>query len=69
MKDLNEAIKLEPTFAVAYVNRATARAMLGQPEQAQRDINIAVGLGLDRGALEDLIREVRPLRRYRPSRE
>ena len=53
------------TFAVAYVNRATARAMMGQREQAQRDVNIAVGLGIDRRALEEMIAQVRPLRRRR----
>ena len=43
IRDLNEAVKLDPRFAVAFVNRATARAMMGQREQAQRDINVAVG--------------------------
>ena len=45
------------------MNRATARAMMGQREQAQRDVNIAVGLGIDRRALEEMIAQVRPLRR------
>ena len=65
IRDLNEAVKLDPRFAVAFVNRATARAMMGQREQAQRDINVAVGLGLDRRALEEMIGQVRPMRRRR----
>ena len=65
IKDLNEAIRLEPTFAVAYVNRATANAMLGNKDHVRRDVNVAVGLGVDRTALEDMIKEIRPQRRQR----
>ena len=63
IKDLDQAIKLEPTFAVAYVNRATAYAMLGNVERVRRDVNVAVGLGIDRRGLEDMIKEIRPVRR------
>jgi tetratricopeptide (TPR) repeat protein len=69
IKDLNEAIKLEPTFAVAYVNRATANAMLGNQDQVRRDVNVAVGLGIDRQALEDMIKEIRPQRQRRRGKE
>ena len=68
VRDLNEAVKLDPTFAVAYVNRATANAMLGNDEQVRRDVSVAVSLGVDRQALEDMIREIRPRRRRRNDR-
>ena len=42
--------------------------MMGLADQAQRDINVAVALGLDRAALEEMIKQVRPLRRHRGNR-
>ena len=50
-------------FAVAYVNRATAYAILGNDDRVRRDVNIAVGLGVDRRGLEEMLREIRPVRR------
>ena len=41
----------------------TANAMLGNEDRVRRDVNVAVGLGVDRGALEEMIKEIRPRRR------
>ena len=65
IRDLNQALKLDPGFAVAYVNRATANAMLGQHDRIQRDVDAAVSLGIDRQALEDMLKEIRPRRRQK----
>jgi hypothetical protein len=51
------------------VNRATANAMMGRDDQVKRDVNVAVALGVDRRALEEMLGEVRPQRRRRRKRD
>ena len=46
------AIKLDAEFTDAYVKRGIAHALLGDDENAQRDIDKAVALGADREAIQ-----------------
>ena len=48
MNDYGEAIRIEPKDAGAYMNRALAYTYLGKDQEAGRDIDKAVELGLDR---------------------
>jgi tetratricopeptide (TPR) repeat protein len=45
LKDYNEAIRLDPNFAVAYESRAIVYDWLGDSASAVRDAEIACGLG------------------------
>ena len=47
------AIKLDAEFTDAYVKRGIAHALLGDDEDAQRDIDKAVALGADREAIQN----------------
>ena len=46
------AIKLDAEFTDAYAKRGIARALLGEDEDAQEDIDKAVALGADREAIQ-----------------
>jgi len=58
MQDLDSAIVLDPLFAQAYVRRAVVHTLLSEDSDAQKDIDRAVELGIDRGPLESEIREM-----------
>lgn len=62
IQDFNQGIRLDPELAPPYANRALAYTVLGEDEEAQRDVDRAVGLGFDRGILEDLIEELKDQR-------
>ena len=51
----DEAIRLDPEDAAAYVSRARGNTLLGRDQQAQQDIIRAVDLGFDPVKLEDII--------------
>jgi len=55
--DLDEAIKLDPGFAVAFANRAFAHTLLKDESKAGQDLNTAVKMGVDRKLLEDKMAE------------
>ena len=57
--DLEQAIKLDSSLAVAYANRAFALTIQQKHQEAQRDIDIAVQLGVDRKLLEEKVRELK----------
>ena len=59
IRDYGEAIQIDPEYALAYTNRALAYTLAGQDEKAQQDVNRAVELGSDRGALDSAIEELR----------
>ena len=46
------AIDIAPYHPIAYANRAIANAIMGNNEEANRDIDQAAELGLDRSLLE-----------------
>ena len=45
LKDFSKAIDLEPTFALAYVNRARVLIRLGRFKEARKDAEKAEKLG------------------------
>ena len=55
IQDYDEAIRLDPQDALAYANRSVAKTILSLDIEAQRDVERAVALGVDRTFLEDLI--------------
>ena len=55
MQDFDEAIRLDPEDAAAYVSRARGNTLLGRDQEAQQDIIRAVDLGFDPVKLEDII--------------
>jgi Tfp pilus assembly protein PilF len=57
--DLDEAIKLDPGFAVAFANRAFAHTLLKDGSKAGQDLDAAVNMGVDRKLLEDKMAEYR----------
>jgi Tfp pilus assembly protein PilF len=57
--DLDEAIKLDPGFAVAFANRAFAHTLLKDDSKAGQDLDAAVNMGVDRKLLEDKMAEYR----------
>ena len=61
-KDWAEAIRLQPEFANPYASRALANTHLGNDTEAQRDVERAVGLGLDRGLLDSAIAGIKERR-------
>ena len=62
VEDLEEAIRLDPEYTKAYENRAMVYTLLGRDDEAREDVERAVELGGDRGALE---REMERLRQER----
>ena len=48
LAEYNEAIRLDPNFAVAYFNRGQTYFVLGQPQQAVQDYAEAIRLNPDR---------------------
>ncbi len=58
IQDYNEAIRLDPGFADAYKNRALAYTVLGNHVDAEKDVELALVLGLDPGELELAIEDV-----------
>ena len=62
IQDLDEAIRLDPQLAVAYTNRAEAYTLLGMDTDAQRDLDRAVELGVERVPLERKIEDLKKQR-------
>ncbi len=58
----DEAIRLAPSFAVAYVNRARAYTHLGKDKEAQEDVDRAVEPGFERSMLDGQIEELKKQR-------
>ena len=57
ISDLDMAIKLDPGLAAAFANRAFAWAMLKETNRANRDLESAVKLGMDRALLDEALSE------------
>ena len=57
ISDLDMAIKLDPGLAAAFANRAFAWAMLKETNRANRDLESAVRLGMDRALLDEALSE------------
>lgn len=55
----DEAIRLDPQDASAYMLRAVAYTRFGHDQEAQQYIDRAVELGFDRGGLESEIEELK----------
>ena len=49
--DLNTAINLDPEFGLAFSNRAVAHALIGNLDLLEKDLDMAVILGVDREQL------------------
>ena len=58
IQDYNEAIRLDPGFADAYKSRALAYTVLGNDVDAEKDVELALVLGMDPGELELAIEEL-----------
>ena len=50
---------LDRRFAIAYVNRSLAWTMLGNDDEARKDVEMAAALGLDRDAVMTKIEELK----------
>ena len=61
---MDEAIRLDPKGANSYAMRALTYTMLGKYIDAQRDVDRAVELGIDRGGLEATIGELKKIRPF-----
>ena len=59
LEDFNEAIRLDPLFPLARVNRALAYIDLSRDEEAMMDIDKAVELGLDRRLLDEMVEKAK----------
>ncbi len=57
--DYDEAIRLDPRYALAHANRAKNYTLLGMDPEAAQDVERAVELGRDRDALESAIEELK----------
>ena len=57
-----EALQLDPMYADPYFGRAITYTILGKDEEAQMNVDRAVGIGMDRSALEGAIEELKKLR-------
>ena len=59
LDDYREAIRLDPGMALAYYNRALAYTYLGDDQKARLDVGRVMELGLDAGALLELIEDAK----------
>ena len=62
IEEFDEAIRLDPQFAFSYYNRARAYIMAGKDVEAQRDVELAIELGIDRSVVEEEIERLKQLR-------
>ena len=62
IQDYDEAIRLNPEFALAYANRALYHTLLGNDAEAQQDAERSIELGVDRALLESAIEEAKKQR-------
>ena len=62
MGDLDEAIRLDHKFAIAYVNRSFAWTMMGRDTEAEEDVETATAMGLDRDIIAAKIKELKTQR-------
>ncbi len=53
LEDFNQAIRIDPELGIAYANRALILAYDGMEEEARDDAERAIGLGIDRDAMEE----------------
>ena len=60
--EFTKAIDLDPNLAEAYAGRALAYTALDRDQEAERDIDKAVELGLDADVLNQLIEGLKALR-------
>ena len=59
IQDYDEAIRLDPQDADAYINRALAYTLLGKDAEANRDVDRAVELGINRSVLDSEIERLK----------
>ncbi len=59
VEDFDNAIRLDPQYALAYSNRALAYTLLEKYTEAQQDVDQAVELGQDRALLEKAIEKLK----------
>ena len=59
VQDADEAIRLNPDIALAYVNRASALAALGRDTEAASDVAHATKLGYDTVLLQEWLDTLR----------
>ena len=52
ISDMNLVVSVDPSYAKAYLIRASAHAKLGMAAQYLANLNHAVSLGMDRAAAE-----------------
>ena len=57
--EFDEAIRRNPQHADAYKNRALAYTVLGNEVKAEKDVELALELGIDPGEMEVAIQDVR----------
>ena len=62
VEDLDEAIRLDPKFGLAYANRARALTLADQDELAQWDFERAVENGMDWESLYAAINDLKRIR-------
>lgn len=58
MADMDRAVTIDPTYAKAYLIRASAHARSGMEAKSMADIDRAVALGIDRAKAEQSIARV-----------
>ena len=59
IEDYGRAIRLDSEFAFPFADRAIAYTLLGDDDEAQQDVDRAVGLGFGRGRLDGEIEEIK----------
>ena len=59
---MDEAIRLNPELALAYVNRAFVYIRLNKDLEAERDMDRAIALGYDPTVLRQEIEEIKKQR-------
>ena len=63
--EYDQAIQINPRFALAYINRAVVFTILGKDAEAEQDIGRAVQLGIDLTTLRQTNETIQELKRQR----
>ena len=63
--EYDQAILLDPRYAVAYINRAVVYTILGKDAEAEKNIGRAVQLGIDLAVLRQTNEIIEELKRER----